>query len=140
MGKGYALDTLETALPWKDVLPAARALKSAIQTSSEQTEGRVLVFSHLSHVYSDGASVYVTYLFPRYADHEQTLENWKNMKSAASQVITEFGGTISHQHGVGLDHASYLHREKGDLGMRLLRECCASLDPQGIMNPHKLLT
>jgi alkyldihydroxyacetonephosphate synthase len=34
------------------------------------------------------------------------------MKGAASQVIIANGGTISHQHGVGVDHRAYLEAEK----------------------------
>jgi alkyldihydroxyacetonephosphate synthase len=51
----------------------------------------------------------------------------------------EHGATISHQHGVGRDHASYLEAEKGELGMAVLREVARRLDPDGLMNPGALL-
>jgi alkyldihydroxyacetonephosphate synthase len=60
------------------------------------------------------------------------------MKHAASQAIQTHGGTISHQHGVGLDHAPYLPAEKGALGMETLRAICQTMDPDGMMNPGKL--
>jgi alkyldihydroxyacetonephosphate synthase len=135
---GVALDTLETALTWKNVLPAAEAIKSAIQHASEKFEEQVLVFAHLSHVYPDGASIYVTFLFRRTRDPDELLARWKKMKSAASKVILTHGGTISHQHGVGLDHAPYLIEEKGSTGMDIIQAACRALDPQGLMNPGKL--
>ena len=49
------------------------------------------------------------------------------------------GGTISHQHGVGTDHAPYLAAEKGPLGMATMRNLFQHFDPQGMMNPGKLL-
>jgi alkyldihydroxyacetonephosphate synthase len=49
------------------------------------------------------------------------------------------GGTISHQHGVGLDHRAYLPTEKGGLGMAVLRDLVDRFDPDGIMNPGKLI-
>jgi alkyldihydroxyacetonephosphate synthase len=50
------------------------------------------------------------------------------------------GGTISHQHGVGLDHKPYLAAEKGgETGLAALRSALASFDPDGMMNPGKLL-
>jgi len=61
------------------------------------------------------------------------------MKSAASQAITTLGGTISHQHGVGLDHLPYLAAEKGTLGMAAISALCHQFDPKGIMNPGKLV-
>jgi alkyldihydroxyacetonephosphate synthase len=138
--KGFAIDTLETALPWSKIIPCAEALKAAIHTGIHSQQQRAWVFAHLSHVYTDGASIYVTYIFPRSADPAQTLEHWRAMKSAASQVIVTQGGTISHQHGVGLDHAAYLPAEKGAVGMQIIQAITQSLDPQGIMNPHKLLS
>jgi alkyldihydroxyacetonephosphate synthase len=137
--RGYAVDTLETALPWREVLPAAAAIQMALQTSLEKMGERAWVFAHLSHVYADGASIYVTYLFRRAADPDETLARWAAMKSAASQVITAFRGTISHQHGVGLDHAPYLTAEKGPLGVEVLRQLAQALDPDGMMNPGKLI-
>jgi alkyldihydroxyacetonephosphate synthase len=143
--RGYAIDTLETALPWSSVLPAAIAIKGAIQNTLDQPRGSGsqsggLVFSHLSHAYRDGASIYTTFLFPRSADPDETLERWQAAKSAASQVIVAYHGTISHQHGVGSDHACYLPAEKGLVGMQALAAACQSLDPNGLLNPGKLVT
>jgi len=41
------------------------------------------------------------------------------------------GGTISHQHGVGVDHAPYLAAEKGALGLSTIGAVLHHLDPQG---------
>ena len=54
-------------------------------------------------------------------------------------MITAGGGTISHQHGVGRDHAPYLAAEKGPLGMTALRRAFGAFDPDGIMAPGILL-
>ncbi len=137
--RGYALDTLETAAPWSAVLPAAAAIKGAIYDGlAERGEGG-LVFAHLSHIYADGASLYVTYLYRRAADPNETLSHWQTLKAAASQAIVAHGGTISHQHGVGTDHAPYLAAEKGEVGMKLLEAARRALDPEGLLNPGKLL-
>jgi alkyldihydroxyacetonephosphate synthase len=136
--RGYAVDTLETALPWREVIPTATAIQTALHTSLEKMGERAWVFAHLSHVYADGASIYVTYLFRRTSDPDETVARWAAMKAAASAVITQRRGTISHQHGVGLDHAAYLPAEKGSLGMDILRQVAQTLDPDGIMNPGKL--
>lgn len=135
---GYGLDTLETALPWSRFLHAAQEIPGALRQAAQIQDRRILVFAHLSHVYKDGASLYVTYLFPLLPGPDETLAFWQGLKTAASHTILEHGGTISHQHGVGLDHAGYLPAEKGDLGMRLLRSLAEAVDPQGLMNPGKL--
>ena len=162
--RGYALDTLETAVPWVNVMPTAEETQKVIRegladpsTGSGQGIGeRVLVFAHLSHMYKDGAGIYVTYLYRRAADPsasltcacgtgagranpDETLRRWQVLKGAASRVILAHGGTISHQHGVGLDHAPYITAEKGELGMQLLEATRRTFDPQGVLNPGKLL-
>jgi alkyldihydroxyacetonephosphate synthase len=137
--RGYALDTLETALPWSMVLPAAEGIQTALKQSLAETGERVLVFSHLSHIYPDGASIYTTYLFPRAADPEETVERWRTLKASASQEVLAHGGTISHQHGVGSDHAPYLEAEKGELGMAALEAVRSLLDPGRLLNPGKML-
>lgn len=137
--QGYAIDTLETAVPWSAVLETAADLKAAIEHGIAETGERVLVFAHLSHVYNDGASIYVTYLFRRSADPEETLHRWQLMKSAASRAVVAHQGTISHQHGVGLDHAPYLTAEKGKVGLEWLAGLIETADPDRLLNPGKLL-
>ena len=136
---GYALDTLETALPWDRLENGRKAILKAIETGLESENEPVLVFSHVSHVYTNGASMYVTYLYRRAQDPEQTLARWQTLKTAASRAIVANGGTITHQHGVGLDHKAYLPEEKGPLGIHLIREIIQEVDPDGLMNQGKLV-
>ena len=67
------------------------------------------------------------------------MARWRALKAAASAAIVAHGGTISHQHGVGTDHAPYLAAEKGALGLAAIGALLRRFDPQGIMNPGKLL-
>ncbi len=136
---GYAADTLETATTW-DRLPALlTAVENALCSGLSHMGEKVLVFSHLSHVYTHGSSIYTTYVFRLAADPEENLERWRTLKHAASQAIVASGGTISHHHGVGTDHREYLPAEKGQLGQKLISELITTLDPLGIMNPNKLV-
>jgi alkyldihydroxyacetonephosphate synthase len=135
--RGFTIDTLETALPWRGIPEAAREIKAAIQQTQNAAGCPVWVFAHLSHVYTDGASIYVTYVFPLEGDPDVTLERWQAMKTAASQAIVRHHGTISHQHGVGIDHRPYLAAEKSSLGMSTLGALAQVYDPAGMMNPGK---
>ncbi len=67
------------------------------------------------------------------------IEQWSEVKTAASQAIVDGGGTITHHHAVGRDHAPWMAREVGEEGLRVLRAVKAELDPAGVMNPGKLL-
>ena len=136
---GYAVDTLETAVTWDKVTPAMLAIEKSIHEASNPANQRVHVFSHLSHVYPSGSSIYTTIIFRLSETPRQTLENWRHLKQAASQAVQSAGGTISHQHGVGADHRKYLAAEKGEIGVAVLQKIFDHLDPDRRMNPDKLL-
>ncbi len=135
---GYAVDTLETATTWELVPRLLTEIEAALYAALADGE-RVHVFTHLSHVYPHGASIYTTYLFRLAADPEVTLARWAALKGAASRAIVDGGGTISHQHGVGRDHAPYLAAEKGEVGLAALADVMARFDPDGRLNPGVLI-
>lgn len=135
---GYAVDTVETATPWSNIPAMIQAIESAITTAVAHFDENVHIFTHLSHVYPHGASVYTTFLFRLGKTPETTLQQWQAIKAAASTAIVANQGTISHQHGVGTDHAPYL-AEKGALGLEALADLFRRFDPKGVMNPGKLL-
>jgi alkyldihydroxyacetonephosphate synthase len=134
---GYMAETLETAHTWSGLAGLYEAVRSAIASALAEQGTPGLVMCHLSHAYRDGASLYYTFLARRRPGAE--LEQWRAVKSAASEAITEAGGTITHHHGVGRDHLPYMRREVGELGLDALRAVKDRLDPIGIMNPGKLI-
>jgi len=137
--KGYAVDTVETATDWCHLTDMLSSLESRIAKALENENEKVHVFSHLSHVYGQGCSLYTTYLFRCGNDYQQTLKRWKKLKRTASESIIANRGTISHQHGVGKDHAPYLSNEKGEQGMRIIESLCRHFDPNKQLNPKTLI-
>jgi alkyldihydroxyacetonephosphate synthase len=113
-----------------------RAAHDALAADGEQAHA----YTHLSHLYPQGASVYSTFIWRLAGDHDADVARWRTLKTAVSEAIVASGGTISHQHGVGRDHAPWLAHEKGELGMAALRTLFAAFDPDGRMNPGKLVT
>ncbi len=136
---GYAVDTLETAVTWSKVGSLLSHLEVTLSHALADKGEGVHAFAHISHVYRDGANIYVTYIFRRGWSPAESLRRWKTVKEAACRIIVEAGGTISHQHGVGLDHKAYLAAEKGELGLAALRGALGVFDPAGMMNPGKLV-
>ena len=92
---------------------------------------------HVSHLYETGASLYFTFL-ARQREGEE-LAQWREAKGAASDAIAQSGGTITHHHAVGRDHAPWMAGEVGEVGVAALRALKAELDPVGIMNPGKVV-
>ncbi len=134
---GYMVETLETAHTWSRLGGLYDGVRAAIGAALAAGGTPGIVMCHLSHAYPDGASLYFTVLARRRPGQE--LEQWRDVKSTACQAIVESGGTITHHHAVGRDHAPYMRAEIGELGLGTLRAVKERLDPAGIMNPGKLL-
>jgi alkyldihydroxyacetonephosphate synthase len=135
--QGVMVETLETATRWSNVRELHRAVCTAIVGALDSGGTPGLVMCHVSHLYETGASLYFTFI-ARQREGEE-LEQWRTVKQAASQAIVAGGGTITHHHAVGRDHAPWLQDEVGREGVAALRALKAELDPAGIMNPGKLL-
>ena len=137
LDRGVLAETLETATTWDNVLSLYRGVGDALRQSLAARGTPPIVWCHISHLYPTGCSLYFTFLARQERGAE--IEQWAAAKGAACEAIVTGGGTISHHHAVGLDHAPYLPREVGDLGVAALRAAKGALDPAGVMNPGKLL-
>jgi alkyldihydroxyacetonephosphate synthase len=137
MDMGAMVETLETSHTWSELAALHEAVGGAIRDSLAGQGTPGLVFCHLSHAYPDGASLYFTFISRSRQGAE--VEQWRQVKRAACEAIVGAGGTITHHHAVGRDHAPYMEAEVGSTGLDVLRAVKDQLDPAGIMNPGKLL-
>ena len=136
---GYAVDTAETAVDWPRVAAMMQAIEQAASGAMATFGERLHGYTHLSHLYAQGASVYSTFVWRLAGDYDADLARWRALKAAVCEAIVANRGSISHQHGVGSDHVPYLAAEKGALGIGAMRALFRHFDPQGMMNPGKLL-
>jgi alkyldihydroxyacetonephosphate synthase len=140
MDLGVCVETLETATYWSKISDLRTAVRDALTTALSTAGRKPIVACHISHTYETGASLYFTTLVPR--DPADPVAQWADAKRAACEAITSGPtplGTISHHHATGTDHAPYLPREIGRLGIDVLSAVKRELDPDGVLNPGKLL-
>ncbi|GGD85820.1 flavoprotein [Microbacterium murale] len=133
---GAFCETLETATTWADLPRLKTAVTDAIRSGFAEQNSKSLILCHISHIYPTGAALYFTIIGNLRGD---VLEEWSLIKAGVNDAILANGGTISHHHGVGRDHAPWFAREVGEGGIRILRAVKDQLDPSGIMNPGALL-
>jgi alkyldihydroxyacetonephosphate synthase len=134
---GVMVETLETATQWSRLPRLHRSVGEAIAGALRASGTPGLVMCHVSHVYETGASLYFTLIAPQREGDE--IGQWRAVKQAAGDAIVAGGGTITHHHAVGRDHAPWMTAEVGVGGIAALRALKVELDPTGIMNPGKLL-
>lgn len=130
---GVFVETLETAHSYSGI----GGLHTAVREALLRAVGSGVVMCHVSHAYRDGASLYFTFLTAARPGDE--IAQWREIKTKACEAIVAAGGTITHHHAVGRDHAPYMEAEVGSLGLEMIRGAKERLDPVGVMNPGKLL-
>jgi alkyldihydroxyacetonephosphate synthase len=134
---GVMVETLETAAQWGELITLRGSVARAIEQALRARGTPGLVMCHVSHVYETGASLYFTLIARQ--QEGQEIAQWQAVKDAAGRAIVDGGGTITHHHAIGRDHARWMSDEVGAGGLEVLRAVKAQLDPAGVMNPGKLI-
>ena len=128
--KGFVVDTLEIAAPWR----ALSAIVAAVEVAMRAVPHARSATSHLSHSYSDGACLYFT--FAATPPPELVEQTYVAMWNAGQRAVLANGGNLSHHHGVGLNRGRFVAEALGT-SFPVLESVKAALDPQGILNPGK---
>jgi FAD/FMN-containing dehydrogenase len=119
-------------------VPVARIpefIAAAIATVDRVCPGaRPVAFGH----FGDG-NVHFNVTQPIGMDKSAFLALWSEMAGAVHDVVGELSGSISAEHGIGQLKRRELLRFKSPLEIALMRKIKAALDPNGILNPGKLL-
>ena len=95
---------------------------------------RPVPFGHLG----DG-NMHYNVTQPAGADTQRYLARWYDMNAAVHAVVRKYGGSISAEHGIGVMKRKLLPEVKDPVALDLMRALKRTLDPQGILNPGKVL-
>ena len=141
---GVLSDTFETAITWDrfeefhaEVMETARRAVSEVSGAPPEGEGAAKLSCRFTHVYPDGPAPYYTILAP--ARRGSEVEQWDEIKAAASDAVIAAGGTITHHHAVGRDHRPWYDRQRPDAFADALRAAKRALDPSATLNPGVLV-
>ena len=78
---------------------------------------------------------------PQIALNLENEEEYRNLMSAKSEIYAlaiSLGGTISAEHGVGIEKISYTEKILGNDVIEQMRKIKTLFDPAGILNPGKI--
>lgn len=141
---GVLSETFESAITWDrfeefhaEVDRATRSAVAEVCGSPAEAEGSPRISCRLTHVYPDGAAPYFTVIAPAVRGGE--VEQWDEIKRAASEAISDSGGTITHHHAVGRDHRPWYDRQRPDAFAAALTAAKSELDPAAMLNPGVLI-
>jgi alkyldihydroxyacetonephosphate synthase len=135
---GIINDTFETAITWDRFERFHEAVRKATEDALVEATGHEgTVSTRFTHVYPDGPAVY--YTFNVRGDPGRLIEQWRHIKTRASDALIAAGGTITHHHAVGRDHMPRYRAQRPDLFGKAFAAAKSALDPAGIMNPGVLV-
>jgi D-lactate dehydrogenase (cytochrome) len=95
---------------------------------------RPVPFGHLG----DG-NIHFNLTQPVGADKAAYLARWEEVNRVVHDIVVELSGSISAEHGIGRMKVEENRHYKPALEIELMQRLKAALDPQGIMNPGKVV-
>ncbi len=134
---GVLSETFETAITWERFEAFHATVCERATAAVRDACGQGLLTCRFTHVYPDGPAPYYTILAP--ARRGEELEQWTQIKRAASDAVLGAGGTITHHHAVGREHRPWYDRQRPEPFATALSAAKAAVDPTGALNPGVLL-
>lgn len=119
---------LEDATVKRSVLPE---MVRGIIAIAKKHDIQVGIFGHAG----DG-NLHPTFLIDM-KDREEMIRTHKAVDELF-QLAIDLGGTISGEHGIGLEKKPYLQNQLGAAGIKLLQDIKRTLDPKNLLNPGKM--
>lgn len=95
---------------------------------------RPVPFGHLG----DG-NIHFNISQPEGADKQAFLDRWEEISAAIHGLVARFNGSISAEHGIGRMKKALLPGVKSAVELDMMRAIKRTLDPNGILNPGKVL-
>lgn len=130
---GVICETFETACTWDRFAEMHATVTDAVEQAIRRVASSGWVTCRFTHVYPDGPAPYYSVVAAGRRGSE--LEQWRDIKAAASEALLDCGATITHHHAVGRDHDPWYRRQRPDPVARALAAAKSELDPSGILNP-----
>ena len=123
----------------QDVSVPVNAVPDFIAEATAKVEAmipgcRPVPFGHLG----DG-NIHYNVSQPVGADKAEFLKHWDEVNDAVFAVVAKYAGSISAEHGIGVMKRALLPSVKDPVAYELMCGLKRMLDPNGILNPGKVL-
>ncbi len=142
LDRGVLADVSETAAPWRLLPGLYERASGAARRAFADLGVPGIVMCHLSHSYHGGACLYFTFAIRASTapGAPSAVEQYGVVKSAVQQAFVDAGGTLSHHHAVGTEHAEWLEQDISAPGVAMVRALLDGTDPGHNLNPGKILS
>ncbi len=124
--------TTDIAVPLDRVADFLRMANARLQEIAPKSE--LIEIAHLG----DGNLHYSAWIDPETRE-PASKEVQTAFYTMVEDVVEELGGSFSAEHGIGISKLGTMARRKDKAALEVMHSIKAALDPNGIMNPGKLL-
>lgn len=138
--EGISESLSATGLPHKNdiALPIAelRSFTEKLEAvfSSRYADWEICLFGHIG----DG-NLHVNVMKPEALSKEAFLAKTSEVDHVMFELVREHKGSISAEHGIGLLKRNYLHYTRTEEEIRIFRQLKQVFDPEGLLNPGKVI-
>lgn len=108
--------------------------RGAALVSEAAPDARLVAFGHMG----DG-NIHFNVSQPAGGDPDSFRAKEPAISGGVHALVIELGGSVSAEHGIGRLKRKLLHATKSPVEMEMMRTVKRALDPQGIMNPGKIV-
>jgi len=122
---GIITDTVESSVGWSNLHKLHQGVRSFVKSRPH-----TMCLTHASHFYPQGTNLYFIFI-AKYKD----IDEYKKFLDGIMGAIQQYGGSISHHHGVGKMFGPFMEKHLGKNQMDVLRALKQHFDPNNIMNP-----
>ncbi|OVE82044.1 hypothetical protein BVY03_01990 [bacterium K02(2017)] len=126
---GAFVDTMEVATTWDNIDHLYHGVKRSLNPYC-------IVLAHVAHIYPDGAAIYFTMISPL-SGLRRSVKKYDSIWQHALKAVQDYGGVLSHHHGIGRLKKDYIKKEWGE-AHTLYHNLKHYFDPNKILNPGVL--
>jgi FAD/FMN-containing dehydrogenase len=108
--------------------------EAGLRVAAHFPSARPVPFGHMG----DG-NLHYNVSQPAGGDKAEFLARWGEMNEIVHELVHDYGGSISAEHGIGQLKRDLLARVKDPVALDVMRALKKTLDPKGVLNPGKLL-
>jgi len=122
---GIMIDTLETGVTWDNLHRLHKGVREFMKRRPD-----TMCMTHASHFYPQGTNLYFIFIAKM-----KDVGEFQEFQRGIIGKIEEYGGSLSHHHGIGKMIGPWMLKHHGKEQMGVLKALKRHFDPNSIMNP-----
>jgi FAD/FMN-containing dehydrogenase len=132
--EGFSLKH-DVAVPISKIAALCGSIRSIMESNYSVARPRLSIFGHIGE-----GNLHINILPAVGVKADRFKLEMKSLSQCVEDAAVAVGGSFSAEHGIGQSRIEKLARYRGGVDIALMKAIKAALDPEGLMNPGKILS